>query len=387
MGKNEIVAMILAGGQGSRLGVLTKKLAKPAVPFGGKYRIIDFPLSNCSNSGIYTVGVLTQYKPLELNAHIGIGEAWDLNRENGGVSILPPYQEEKGGEWYKGTANAIYQNIEFVDRYDPEYILVLSGDHIYKMDYTKMLDFHKERNAEATIAVIEVPMKEACRFGIMNTRDDLSVYEFEEKPKNPKNNLASMGIYIFNWKTLKKYLKEDEADKNSKNDFGMNIIPKMLEDGNKMVAYPFKGYWKDVGTINSLWEANMDLIRDDNELDLQDEEWKIYSKNPVRPAQYIGENAKVTNSLVVEGCVVNGQIENSILFQGVQVGKNSVIRDSIIMTDAKIGDNVVIEKAIVGNGAIVRKDCKISLGDEIAIIAAKEEVKMGTVMEESNKAV
>ena len=387
MGKNEIVAMILAGGQGSRLGVLTKKLAKPAVPFGGKYRIIDFPLSNCSNSGIYTVGVLTQYKPLELNAHIGIGEAWDLDRENGGVSILPPYQEEKGGEWYKGTANAIYQNIEFVDRYDPEYILVLSGDHIYKMDYTKMLDFHKERNAEATIAVIEVPMKEACRFGIMNTRDDLSVYEFEEKPKNPKNNLASMGIYIFNWKTLKKYLREDEADKTSKNDFGMNIIPKMLQDGNKLVAYPFKGYWKDVGTINSLWEANMDLIRDDNELDLQDEEWKIYSKNPVRPAQYIGENAKVTNSLVVEGCVVNGQIENSILFQGVQVGKNSVIRDSIIMTDAKIGDNVVIEKAIVGSGAIVRKDCKISLGDEIAIIAAKEEVKMGTVMEESNKAV
>ena len=387
MGKNEIVAMILAGGQGSRLGVLTKKLAKPAVPFGGKYRIIDFPLSNCSNSGIYTVGVLTQYKPLELNAHIGIGEAWDLDRENGGVSILSPYQEEKGGEWYKGTANAIYQNIEFVDRYDPEYILVLSGDHIYKMDYTKMLDFHKEKNAEATIAVIEVPMKEACRFGIMNTREDLSVYEFEEKPEKPKNNLASMGIYIFNWKTLKKYLREDEADKTSKNDFGMNIIPKMLEDGNKMVAYPFKGYWKDVGTINSLWEANMDLIREDNELDLQDEDWKIYSKNPVRPAQYIGENAKVTNSLVVEGCVVNGQIENSILFQGVQVGKNSVIRDSIIMTDAKIGDNVVIEKAIVGSGAIVRKDCKISLGDEIAIIAAKEEVKMGTVMEESNKAV
>jgi len=386
MGKNEIVAMILAGGQGSRLGVLTKKLAKPAVPFGGKYRIIDFPLSNCSNSGIYTVGVLTQYKPLELNAHIGIGEAWDLDRTQGGVSILPPYQEEKGGEWYKGTANAIYQNIEFVDRYDPEYILILSGDHIYKMDYTKMLDFHKERQAEATIAVIEVPMDEAPRFGIMNTREDLSVYEFEEKPKNPKNNLASMGIYIFNWKTLKKYLKEDEADKTSKNDFGMNIIPSMLGNGNRMVAYPFKGYWKDVGTIDSLWEANMDLIKDDNELDLHEEDWKIYSVNPVRPAQYIGENAKVSNSLVVEGCVVNGQIENSILFQGVQIGKNSVIRDSIIMTDAKIGDNVVIEKAIVGSGAIVRKDCKISLGDEIAIIGAKEEVKMGTVIE-NNKAV
>jgi len=383
MGKNEIVAMILAGGQGSRLGILTKKLAKPAVPFGGKYRIIDFPLSNCSNSGIYTVGVLTQYKPLELNAHIGIGEAWDLDRTHGGVSILPPYQEEKGGEWYKGTANAIYQNIEFVDRYDPEYILILSGDHIYKMDYTKMLDFHKERQAEATIAVIEVPMDEASRFGIMNTREDLSIYEFEEKPKNPKNNLASMGIYIFNWKTLKKYLKEDEADKTSKNDFGMNIIPSMLGDGNRMVAYPFKGYWKDVGTIESLWEANMDLIREDNELDLDEEDWKIYSVNQVRPAQYIGDNAKVSNSLVVEGCVVNGQVENSILFQGVQIGKNSVIRDSIIMTDAKIGDNVVIEKAIVGNGAIVRKDCKISLGDEIAIIGAKEEVKMGTVIENS----
>ena len=386
MGKNEIVAMILAGGQGSRLGVLTKKLAKPAVPFGGKYRIIDFPLSNCSNSGIYTVGVLTQYKPLELNAHIGIGEAWDLDRAHGGVHVLPPYQEEKGGEWYKGTANAIYQNIEFVDRYDPEYILILSGDHIYKMDYTKMLDFHKEKQAEATIAVIEVPMDEASRFGIMNTREDLSIYEFEEKPKNPKNNLASMGIYIFNWKTLKKYLREDESDKTSKNDFGMNIIPSMLGNGDKMVAYPFKGYWKDVGTIDSLWEANMDLIREDNELDLHDEEWKIYSVNPVRPAQYIGENAKVSNSLVVEGCVVNGQVENSILFQGVQIGKNSVVRDSIIMTDAKIGDNVVIEKAIVGSGAIVRKDCKISLGDEIAIIAAKEEVKMGTVIE-NNKAV
>jgi glucose-1-phosphate adenylyltransferase len=386
MGKNEIVAMILAGGQGSRLGVLTKKLAKPAVPFGGKYRIIDFPLSNCSNSGIYTVGVLTQYKPLELNAHIGIGEAWDLDRAHGGVHVLPPYQEEKGGEWYKGTANAIYQNIEFVDRYDPEYILILSGDHIYKMDYTKMLDFHKEKGAEATIAVIEVPMDEASRFGIMNTREDLSIYEFEEKPKNPKNNLASMGIYIFNWKTLKKYLREDEADKTSKNDFGMNIIPSMLGDGNRMIAYPFKGYWKDVGTIDSLWEANMDLIKDDNELDLHDEEWRIYSVNPVRPAQYIGENAKVSNSLVVEGCVVNGQVENSIIFQGVHIGKNSVIRDSIIMTDAKIGDNVVIEKAIVGSGAIVRKDCKISLGDEIAIVAAKEEVKMGTVIE-NNKAV
>ena len=386
MVKNEIVAMILAGGQGSRLGVLTKKLAKPAVPFGGKYRIIDFPLSNCSNSGIHTVGVLTQYKPLELNAHIGIGEPWDLDRKNGGVRILPPYQEEKGGKWYKGTADAIYQNIEFVDGADPEYVLVLSGDHIYKMDYTEMLNFHKKSNAEATIAVIEVPKKEASRFGIMNTNEDLSIYEFEEKPKNPKSNLASMGIYIFNWKTLKKYLKQDEANKESSNDFGKDIIPSMLADSNKMMAYPFKGYWKDVGTIDSLWQANMDLLKENNELNLHDDEWKIYSVNPVRPAQYIGEGAEVKNSLIVEGCIVNGKIENSVLFQGVQVGKNTVIRDSVIMTNAKIGDNVVIEKAIVGSNAIIRKDCKIDLSGEIAVVASKEEVKMGTIIE-NNKAV
>ena len=381
MGKNEIVAMILAGGQGSRLGVLTKKLAKPAVPFGGKYRIIDFPLSNCANSGINTVGVLTQYKPLELNAHIGIGEPWDLDRKNGGVRILPPYQEEKGGKWYKGTANAIYQNIEFVDGAEPEYILILSGDHIYKMDYTKMLDFHKEKQAEATIAVIEVPTKEASRFGILNTNEDSSIYEFEEKPQKPKSNLASMGVYIFNWKTLKKYLRDDEANKDSSNDFGKEILPNMLNDGNRMVAYPFKGYWKDVGTIESLWEANMDLLKDNNQLNLHDEEWKIYSVNPVRPAQYIGETAKISNSLIVEGCVVNGEVENSILFQGVQVGKNTIIRDSVIMTNAKIGDNVIIEKAIVGSNAIIRKDCRIGLDGEIAIVAAKEEVKMGTIIE------
>ena len=267
-----MVAMILAGGQGSRLGVLTKKLAKPAVPYGGKYRIIDFPLSNCSNSGIYSVGVLTQYKPLELNAHIGIGSPWDLDRRDGGVSILPPYQEEKGGNWYKGTANAIYQNIEFVDRYDPEYVLILSGDHIYKMDYDKMLQFHKEKNAEATIAVIEVPMEEAGRFGIMNTNDDLSIYEFEEKPANPKSNMASMGVYIFNWKILRQALKEDEKDKESSNDFGKNIIPKMLNEGRRLVAYPFKGYWKDVGTISSLWEANMDLLKRESGLNLYEDD-------------------------------------------------------------------------------------------------------------------
>lgn len=380
MSKKEIVAMILAGGQGSRLGVLTKKLAKPAVPFGGKYRIIDFPLSNCSNSGIYTVGVLTQYKPLELNDHIGIGAPWDLDRRDGGVTILPPYQEEKGGKWYKGTANAIYQNTEYIDTYDPEYVLVLSGDHIYKMDYDKMLKFHKEKEAEATIAVIDVPIKEASRFGIMNTREDLSIYEFEEKPEHPKSTNASMGVYIFNWKVLKKFLKEDELDKMSSNDFGKNIIPRMLGNNRKMVAYPFEGYWKDVGTIDSLWEANMDLLKNENTLNLYDDEWKIYSVDKVRPAQYIGSKAKVKNSLVVEGCTVHGTIENSVLFQGVYIGKNTIIKDSVIMPNAKIGDNVIIEKAIVGAGAIIRKECRIGNGENIAVIASKEDVKSGTVL-------
>lgn len=373
--------MILAGGQGSRLGVLTKKLAKPAVPFGGKYRIIDFPLSNCSNSGIYTVGVLTQYKPLELNAHIGIGSSWDLDRRDAGVSILPPYQEEKGGNWYKGTANAIYQNIQFVDSYDPEYVLILSGDHIYKMNYEEMLECHKKNNAEATIAVINVPINEASRFGIMNTREDNSIYEFEEKPKEPKSNLASMGIYIFNWKTLKKYLREDEANRFSSNDFGKEIIPNMINDKLKMMAYPFEGYWKDVGTIESLWEANMDLLKDDSELNLYDEEWKIYSSNQVRPAHYIGNDAVVNNSLIVEGCTVYGEIEKSVLFQGVHIGKKSIIKDSIIMPNATIGDNVIIERAIIGSNAIVRKGCRIGDGNEIAVIASNEDIRSGSFIE------
>ncbi len=370
MGKKEIVAMILAGGQGSRLGVLTKNIAKPAVPFGGKYRIIDFPLSNCSNSGIYTVGVLTQYKPLDLNSHIGIGDPWDLDRRDGGVSILPPYQEEKGGDWYKGTANAIYQNIEYVDRYDPEYVLILSGDHIYKMNYDKMLEFHKENNADATIAVINVPIEEASRFGIMNTREDNSIYEFEEKPKDPKSTNASMGIYIFNWTILKKFLREDENDLESSNDFGKNIIPSMLRKGKKMMAYPFEGYWKDVGTIESLWEANMDLLKIDNELNLYDSEWKIYSQNQVRPAHYIGEEAKIINSLIVEGCIINGKIENSILSQGVYVGKNTVIKDSVIMPNVEIGDNVLIEKAIVGSNAIINHGCKVGDSSSIEVVGA-----------------
>ena len=376
MGKKEIVAMILAGGQGSRLGVLTKNIAKPAIPFGGKYRIIDFPLSNCSNSGIYAVGVLTQYKPFELNAHIGIGNPWDLDRRDGGVSILPPYQEEKGGKWYKGTANAIYQNIEFIDNYDPEYILVLSGDHIYKMNYDSMLDFHKENNADATIAVINVPLKDASRFGIMNTKDDLTIYEFEEKPKKPKSTNASMGIYIFNWQVLKRYLIEDELDLESSNDFGKNIIPKMLKDKSKLMAYPFDGYWKDVGTIESLWEANMDLLKDNNTLNLHDEFWKIYSVNPVRPAQFIGKDAKVKNSLVVEGCTVYGEVENSVIFQGVHVGKNAVIKNSVIMTNSYIDDDVIIDKAIIGNDVVVNRGAKIGDGEKIAVVASENEINL-----------
>ena len=381
MGKKEIVAMILAGGQGSRLGVLTKRLAKPAVPFGGKYRIIDFPLSNCSNSGIYTVGVLTQYKPLELNTHIGMGSPWDLDRRDGGVRVLPPYQEEKGGKWYKGTANAIYQNIEYVDRYNPEYILILSGDHIYKMNYDKMLEFHKQKKADATIAVIDIPIEEASRFGIMNTRDDLSIYEFEEKPQNPKSTKASMGIYIFNWSILKRFLIEDENNIDSSNDFGKDIIPNMLNNKMKLVAYPFEGYWKDVGTIRSLWEANMDLLNTDNKLSLYDNEWKIYSENIARPAQYIGSNSNVNESLVVEGCIVEGDVEHSVIFQGVSIGRNSIIRDSVIMSDTKIEDNVVINKAIVGSNAIIRSGCKIGDGKKIAVIASKEELKNGTTLE------
>ncbi|MDU2995641.1 MAG: glucose-1-phosphate adenylyltransferase, partial [Clostridium sp.] len=331
--------------------------------------------------GIYTVGVLTQYKPLELNAHIGIGSPWDLDRRDAGVRILPPYQEEKGGNWYKGTANAIYQNTEFIDSYNPEYVLILSGDHIYKMNYDEMLEKHKSSNADATIAVINVSIDEASRFGIMNTREDHSIYEFEEKPKVPKSTLASMGIYIFNWNTLKKYLREDELDRFSSNDFGKNIIPKMIKDNLKMMAYPFEGYWKDVGTIQSLWEANMDLLDEDNKLNLYDKEWKIYSSNQVSIAQYIGEEALIKNSLIVEGCTVYGNVEDSVLFQGVKIGKKAIIKDSVIMPNASIGDNVIIEKAIIGSDAIIRKGCRIGDGNEIAVIASSEEVKSGSLVE------
>lgn len=378
--KKEIVAMILAGGQGSRLGILTKRLAKPAVPFGGRYRIIDFTLSNCSNSGIDTVGVLTQYKPLVLNSHIGIGSPWDLDRRDGGVYILPPYQEETGGNWYKGTADAIFQNFSFVDNYNPEYVLVLSGDHIYKMNYDNMLKHHKEKNADATIAVIDVPLEEASRFGIMNTNEDGSIYEFEEKPKNPKSTKASMGIYIFNWKLLRRFLKEDQSNKESSNDFGKNIIPKMLEQGMKMQSYAFQGYWKDVGTIESLWESNMDLLREDNELNMYDKNWRIYSENHVRPAQYIGPNAEVRNSLSVDGCEIYGEVNNSVLFSGAIIGKNSKIINSVIMPDTKIGDNVIINKAIIGSNVVVRRDCIIGDGKKVTVIGGSQDVKAGSIV-------
>ena len=381
MGK-EIVAMILAGGRGTRLKELTAKVAKPAVHFGGKYRIIDFPLSNCANSGIDIVGVLTQYESVLLGTYVGAGTKWGLDGANSLAAILPARErDEVGATWYAGTADAIYQNLDFLDRYDPEYVLILSGDHIYKMEYDQMLAAHKQRGADATIAVLNVSLKEASRFGIMNAHEDGTIYEFEEKPEHPKSTLASMGIYIFTYKQLRKYLVADAKDKDSKHDFGMNIIPAMLNDNKKLYAWEFDGYWKDVGTISSLWEANMDLLKRESGLNLYEDDWKIYSVSPVRPAQYIGKDANVKNSLVVEGCTVHGTVENSVLFEGVYVGKNTVIKDSVIMTDAKIGDNVVINKAIIGGEAKIRKDCKIGNGEKISVIASKEDIKSGSVIE------
>ena len=345
--------MLLAGGQGSRLGVLTRNLAKPAVPFGGKYRIIDFPLSNCVNSGIETVGVLTQYQPLELNDYIGNGQPWDLDSNNAGVHVLPPYQKQKKTDWYKGTANAIYQNIPFIERYNPDYVVVLSGDHIYKMDYSKMLAFHKEKNAACTIAVYEVPMAEASRFGILNTNEDGSIYEFDEKPKKPKSNKASMGIYVFTWEKLRKYLEEDEEDPKSQNDFGKNVLPAMLNAGESMYAYRFEGYWKDVGTIESLWESNMDLLDPNVPLDLNDPEWRIYSRNPVMPPHYVAKGATIQNSLAAEGCNVYGEVDFSVLFAGVYVAPGAVVRDSIIMPGARIEEGATVQYAIVAENSVV----------------------------------
>lgn len=377
MPQKEMIAMILAGGQGSRLGALTKQVAKPAVPFGGKYRIIDFPISNCSNSGIYTVGVLTQYKPLILNNYIGIGTPWDLDRSNGGISILQPYMKETGGRWYNGTADAIYQNRHFINNYNPEYVLILSGDHIYKMDYSKMLEYHKMKKADATISVINVSLSEASRFGIMNTKEDNSVYEFDEKPKKPKNTMASMGIYIFNWKLLSKYLNEDRNDKTSANDFGKNIIPKMILAKKKVYAYPFQGYWKDVGTIESLWEANMDLISDNNQLNIHDPLWKIYSLNPTLPPHYAGPSAEIKNSLVSEGCFILGKVEHSVIFPGVYVGENTVVKDSVVMPNTKIGDNCMVIKSVIGSGATLKNNCKLGDEENIALVGNGIKIESG----------
>ena len=353
--KQEVVAMLLAGGQGSRLGVLTKKIAKTAVPFGGKYRIIDFPLSNCVNSGIEAVGILTQYQPLELNEYIGNGQPWDLDGMHSGVSCLSPYQAVDGADWYSGTANAIYQNIDFINRYNPEYVVILSGDHIYKMDYNQMIKFHKENDAACTIAVIDVPMEEASRFGILNTNADGSIYEFDEKPEHPKSTNASMGIYVFSWKKLKKYLIEDAANPDSSNDFGKDVLPAMLNSGERMFAYPFEGYWKDVGTIDSLWEANMDLLDPNVTLDLTD----IFSKNPMMPPHYIADEAKIQNSLVADGCNVYGNVEFSILFAGVNIGKGATVNSSIIMPGAVIEDGAVVQYAIVAENTVVGKNAVI----------------------------
>lgn len=357
----DCVAMILAGGQGSRLGALTKNVAKPAVPFGGKYRIIDFPLSNCVHSGINTVGVLTQYQPLELNRYIGNGNPWDLDRSHGGVYVLPPYQSAKAGEWYKGTANAIYQNLSFLESFKPENVLILSGDHIYKMHYGEMLKAHKESGAAVTIAVMPVPWEEASRFGIMNVDEEGTITDFEEKPAEPKSNLASMGIYIFTYEVLKKYLEADERDPSSANDFGKNIIPTMLENGEKMVSFRFEGYWKDVGTIHSLWEANMDLVDQPPKFDLNDRSWSIYSRNMALAPHYVGQNAKITNSTVTEGCFIDGEIKHSVIFGGVELGEGSVVSDSVIMPGAKIGKNVVIEKAVIGADAVIGDGAKVGV--------------------------
>ncbi len=388
--KKECVAMLLAGGQGTRLGVLTKNVAKPAVPFGGKYRIIDFPISNTINSGIDTIGVLTQYQPFELNQYIGNGQPWDLDRLNGGAFVLPPYQRGKSGEWYKGTANAIYQNINFIDRYDPEYVLILSGDHIYKMDYAEMLAAHKKNKADCTIAVLEVSLEEASRFGIMNTNPDGSVYEFEEKPKHPKSTKASMGIYVFTWSKLRDYLIRDEEDKDSANDFGKNIIPNMLADGQKLFAYDFSGYWKDVGTISSLWEANMDLLNPKSGLEINDRNWKIYARNTALPPQYIGDEAVITDSIISEGCSIRGNVAKSVIYQGALIKKGAEVRDSIIMPGAYIGENARVSHAIVGWNTVVGKNCVIGAPQEgpvagewkIAVVGPEMELEKNSVVRE-----
>ncbi|MDR3294096.1 MAG: glucose-1-phosphate adenylyltransferase [Clostridiales bacterium] len=387
--KKECVAMLLAGGQGARLGVLTGQVAKPAVPFGGKYRIIDFTLSNTINSHIDTIGVLTQYQPFELNTYIGNGQPWDLDRLNGGVYVLPPFMRAKSGEWYKGTANAIYQNIAFIDKYNPTYVLVLSGDHIYKMDYSLMLESHIKNRADCSIAVFEVPIKEASRFGIMNADATGRISEFEEKPKKPKSNKASMGIYIFTWQKLRAYLIADEEDKTSQNDFGKNIIPNMLNAGERMFEYSFKGYWKDVGTVSSLWEANMDILDKDKGINLNDPNWKIYARNSAEPPHFVGQNASIERSMVSEGCEIDGALKNSILSHSCVVKQGALIENSVIMPGAVIEEGAVVKYSIVGPNARIGKDAHIGEdlsaqtenGEwEIALIGPEQEIESGTIV-------
>ena len=384
--KKECVAMLLAGGQGSRLYALTEKNAKPAVAFGGKYRIIDFTLSNCVNSDIDTVGVLTQYQPLVLNDYIGNGLPWDLDRAYGGVKILPPYQGKNGADWYKGTANAIYQNLQFINRYDPDYVLILSGDHIYKMDYAKMLDYHKKMNADCTIAVIDVPIEEASRFGIMSVDEEGKIFKFSEKPKNPDSTLASMGIYIFSKEVLERYLVEDAQDPESSNDFGKNIIPNMLAAKERMYAYPFSGYWKDVGTISSLWEANMDLLGEKPALYMNDEEWRIYSRHKAHSPQFVGADAKIENCSITEGCEIHGTVRNSVLGAGVVIQKGAVVEDSVIMENVTIEENAKVTYAIVDEDACVDKGAVIGKAKEeasgITVIGAGISVPEGMVVED-----
>jgi len=366
--------MILAGGQGSRLGSLTKKIAKPAVPFGGKYRIIDFPLSNCHNSGIDTVGVLTQYQPLALNSYIGIGSSWDLDRRDGGVFMLPPYACEKGAEWYKGTADAIYQNLNFIEMMNPNYVLILSGDHIYNMDYSLMLEHHKAQKAEVTISVIEVPWHEASRFGIMSVGETGRVTEFAEKPKEPKSNLASMGIYIFNWRLLRKVLEDDSKNDLSSHDFGKDVIPKLLAADHRLSAYYFEGYWKDVGTVESFWEANMDLLNEEPELDLYNPNWKVYSVNATRPPHYIGATAKVTRSLISEGCSILGTVDHSVIFPGVHIAEGVCIKDSIVMPYVNIGAYAQVYRAIIGRKGVVEAEAIIGNVNNKDITVVNEDI-------------
>lgn len=385
MARKEWIAMLLAGGQGSRLGALTRDLAKPAVPFGGKYRIIDFSLSNCTASGIDTVGVLTQYKPFMLHEHLGIGTAWDLAVEGGGVSILPPFTRESGGSWYAGTANAIYQNSDFIDHYNPDYVLIISGDHIYEMDYSLMLASHKERAADATIAVMEVPWEEASRFGIMDTDRSGRITQFQEKPKNPKSNLASMGIYIFNWSLLKEFLAKDDVLESSSHDFGKNVIPAILKSGSKLFAYRFDGYWKDVGTIDSYFSAHMDLLGENPVFDICGHEKRLLSRSPVLPPHYLSPSANVNNCIVTDGCVIEGEVYNSVIFAGVRIGTGSVVRDSILLPHSRIGAGVSIGHSIIGENASIGDNCRVGScdaaapGDEhITVVASGEEVCLGS---------